>query len=195
MAVIRETIERYENQTVEDLQLLPEGTLAELIDGEIVMSPSPTRVHQHISRILSVELEIYIRAHGTGVMYFAPIDVHLSRQYVFQPDIIYVSRERALDILGDVVRGAPDLVIEILSPSTGYYDLTKKRDAYERFGVKEYWIVDPERKRVEVLVLKDGTYRSDQTITTDGTARSVLLEGFAVDVAPLFDMPDYSRGK
>jgi Uma2 family endonuclease len=113
----------------------------------------------------------------------------------YRPDIIYVAPARAGLVGKDAVYGAPDLVMEILSPSTGYYDLTKKRDAYERFGVREYWIVDPERKRVELLVLEDGTYRSDQTITTDGTARSVLLEGFAVDVAPLFDMPDYSRGK
>ena len=185
MAVIRETIERYANQTVEDLQLLPEGTFAELIDGEIVLSPAPTRLHQHISRILSFELESHIRSRGGGVMYFAPIDVHLSREYVFQPDIIYISDERA-DILGDQVYGAPDLVIEILSPSTGYYDLTKKRDAYERFGVKEYWIVDPERKRVEILVLEGESYRTDQVISSTGTANSVLLDGLEVDVAPLF---------
>jgi Uma2 family endonuclease len=77
----------------------------------------------------------------------------------------------------------------VLSPSTAYYDLTKKREAYERAGVREYWIVDPERETVEVLALEGERYVSRQQLAGTGTARSVLLEGFSLDIAPLFTWP------
>jgi Uma2 family endonuclease len=195
MAVIRETIERYENQTVADLELLPEGTLAELIEGVILMSPAPTVLHQFALTSILFELTSFVRSAHGGYVLSSPLDVHLAERYVLQPDIIYIAPAHAELVRKDAVYGAPDLVIEILSPSTGYYDLTKKRDAYERFGVKEYWIVDPERKQVEVLVLEAGSYRSDQTITAEGTARSVLLDGFEVNVPPLFELRDHRRGK
>jgi Uma2 family endonuclease len=189
MTVIRETIERYVGQTVEDLAALPEGTLAELIDGEIIMSPSPNRLHRHVVQELFLALAGHVRARKSGQLFLAPFDVHLSEQYVFQPDIIFIARERVEEVLGEFVYGSPDLVIEILSPSTAYYDLTKKREAYEAFGVKEYWIVDPERNRVEILVHDKGAYRTDQVVTGRGRARSVLLAGLEVDIEPLFEHP------
>lgn len=195
MNTIRETIELYHAQTVEDLHLLPEGTLAQLIDGEILMSPAPTVLHQFALTSILYELTSFVRSDRGGYVLSWPLDVHLAERYVLQPDIIYIAPAHAELVRKDAVYGAPDLVIEILSPSTGYYDLTKKRDAYERFGVKEYWIVDPERKQVEVLVLEAGSYRSDQTITAEGTARSVLLDGFEVNVPPLFELRDHRRGK
>ena len=127
---------------------LPEGTLAQLINNQIVMSPAPLDRHQAISMELSSELFYYVRSKQLGTVRTAPYDVYLDRHNAFQPDIIFISNEQ-LDLIDkDGFYGAPALVIEILSPTTAKYDLEEKKDIYERYGVKEYWIVDPADKSV-----------------------------------------------
>jgi Uma2 family endonuclease len=115
---------RVPHQTVRDFEALPEGTLAQLIDGEIVMSPSPTyqlqRVIGHLFRVIDEWTQ-----HGAcGDVVLSPMDVYLGERDAFQPDLILITPERR-HIIRDPIHGAPDLVVEVLSPSTGYYDLTK----------------------------------------------------------------------
>lgn len=185
------TVHIVPGQTLDDLRALPEGTLAQLIDGEIIMSPSPNVLHQYIVTTLGRMLGNFIAERGLGVVFVAPIDVRLGAQS-FQPDVVFVSGERS-GILGEQeIEGAPDLVVEVLSPSTGYYDLTKKREAYERAGVKEYWIVDPERGTVEVLMLEGEGYRTAAE-AREGRIGSTLLDGFAVEVEQLFEVGGQHR--
>jgi Uma2 family endonuclease len=133
---------------LEVFKMLPEGTCAELIDNSLYMSPAPTLDHQDVVSNLLATLYIFVKKNNLGKLYPGPVDVYLNRTNAFQPDIVFVAKEN-LDILKeDGIYGTPDLVIEILSPGTKKLDLTKKKDAYEKAGVKEYWVVDPATKGV-----------------------------------------------
>ena len=177
------------NRTYEDFAALPEGTLAQLIDGDIIVSPAPNVKHQLVISRLSRLLANFVNDRNLGVVFGSPLDVRLTLNRVFQPDIVFVARER-LAILGEQeVEGAPDLVVEVLSRSTGTYDLTKKRSAYEEAGVREYWIVDPDGESVEVLELQEGTYSTATRVQDGGPVLSRLLAGFEVDAAHLFATP------
>lgn len=137
---------------------LPEGTPVQLIENNIVMAPAPLYKHQRISNDINVKLSNFVNKNKSGEVLAAPFDVFLDEVNVFQPDIMFISNNNK-DIIGkDGLHGAPDLVIEILSPSTAKYDLNQKRVVYQRSGVKEYWIVDPESKETQGYVLKDGRY-------------------------------------
>ncbi|MGH2643277.1 MAG: Uma2 family endonuclease [Chitinophagaceae bacterium] len=121
---------------------LPEGTPAQLIEDNIVMEPSPTYYHQNILMKLGSQLHDYIEKHHLGEVLVAPLDVYLGKKNVFQPDILFVSNERLSMMKKDGMHGAPDLVVEILSPATAKYDLEEKKDVYERYGVKEYFVIE-----------------------------------------------------
>ncbi|MCH7976583.1 MAG: Uma2 family endonuclease [Bacteroidetes bacterium] len=181
------------NRTYDDFAALPEGTLAQLIDGDIIVSPAPNVKHQLVVSRLSTLFANFVDERRLGVVFGSPLDVRLTLNRVFQPDIVFVARER-LGILGEQeVEGAPDLVVEVLSRSTGTYDLTKKRSAYEEAGVAEYWIVDPESETVEILELEEGVYRTAVRSKSGGHISSGLLEGFEVDTATLFEEPGRHR--
>ena len=105
-------------------------------------------------------LQHFVVENSLGEVYVAPFDVKLSETEVYQPDLLFISADRLTIIAEQQVNGAPDLVVEVLSPATGYYDLTKKRRVYEVSGVKEYWIVDPIECTVEVLENVEGTYET-----------------------------------
>jgi Uma2 family endonuclease len=142
--------------TYDDLEKIPEerpGDRHELIDGELVVTPSPTPVHQVVSRSIFRRLDHHVESNHLGTVLYAPVDVRLTPDNVLIPDILFVSRDRA-HIVGDkAIDAPPDLVVEILSPGTRQRDLDVKRELYARFGVQEYWIVDPEAKTIVVLVL------------------------------------------
>ena len=177
------------DRTYADFAALSEGTLAQLFDGLLVMSPAPNIFHQIITHRVSRWLGNYAEEHDVGLVLEAPIDVRLGPERVLQPDIVFVAADR-LGILGkQEIEGAPDLVVEVLSPSTGAYDLTQKRRLYEEAGVREYWIVDPAEKTVEVLALTDGGYQSAARVRRKGMAGSVLLAGFGVEAEALFTDP------
>lgn len=135
--------------TAAEYEMLPEGPPQQLIDGEIIMSPSPSSLHQQIIVKLTVLLENYIIKDALGQVLISPIDVFFKEDEVYQPDIIFISKERK-NIIGENVKGVPDLVVEVLSPSNAYYDLTHKKNVYEETGVKEFWVVDPEGKSIEI---------------------------------------------
>jgi Uma2 family endonuclease len=172
--------------TVDDYRRLPEGAPFQLIDGQLVMSPAPRVVHQRLVNELLFLLNAFVRDAGLGgVVLPAPTDVRLGDDVV-QPDVLFVAGARRAIIGEQAVEGAPDLVAEVLSPSTAYTDLRSKRALYARHGVREFWIVDPPRCEVEVLVLNGDRFRRDQAAQDDGVVRSRLLDGFTVDVAALF---------
>ena len=160
---------------MEVYKTLPEGTLAELIDNVIYMSPSPISKHQVILNKINVQLYNHLEKNKIGVVYVAPLDVYLDEESnALQPDISVVLNEgKARVDENGYVHGAPDLIVEILSSGNREYDLVKKKALYERFGVKEYWVVDPETRLAQGFQLKNGKYTSLQDQV--GKIESLLL--------------------
>jgi len=142
-------------------KMLPEGTLAELINGQIYMSPTPTNRHQRISGKLYLQLSDFIDKHNLGEVFFAPMDIYLDdSKNAVQPDLIFISNQNRSQPEDDIPYvGIPDLLVEILSPSNNKHDLITKKDLYEKFGVKEYWIIDPSSKESIVYQLIGKEYK------------------------------------
>jgi Uma2 family endonuclease len=173
--------------TYEDYRQLPEGAPYELIRGHLVMSPSPTVQHQRLVRRVSRALDDHVqRSDAGGEVLFAPMDVHLSDATVVQPDVLYVSAARADRIGEQEITGAPDLVVEVVSPSTSHRDVFDKKRLYEANEVREYWIVDPDSETVEVHTLTDEGLSLHERHVETGPAASALLDGFTVDLDALF---------
>lgn len=171
--------------TYEDYALLPDdGKRYEVIRGELYMSAAPRPLHQRVIFRLSYFLESFLEVHKVGTAFGAPIDVLLPEKLgdPVQPDILFV-REDRLGIVGETyIEGAPDLAIEVLSPSNPAHDRSLKYLLYEEAGVPEYWIIDPLDRTVEVYVLKEGTYEQLGKWSEGETAHSTVLEGFSVPV-------------
>jgi len=172
-------------KSVDDYMSLPEGTLAELIEGEIIMSPSPRPRHQRISGNLYRALFKYLEGTSLGKVFQAPMDVHLTTGDVFQPDVLAILAAN-FSIIQDWIRGAPDLVLEILSPENSVRDRFVKRERYAKGGVKEYWIVDDESKSVEVLRLREGKYEPAGYFEIADTIVSPVLPGLSLPVRDVF---------
>lgn len=181
------TLPQKKIHTYEDYQALPEGAPYQLIGGELIMTPSPNPNHQRISKRLAFILYGYVEKNkNLGEVLYSPLDVYLEDTEVYQPDIIFVSKER-LNIIGEKkIEGAPDMVMEILSPSTAYYDLKHKMTAYAKHGVKEYWIVDPMEKSMEIFENRDKEFTLISKATGAGQVKSKLIEGFEVQTEEIF---------
>ena len=158
----------------------------ELLKGELVMSPSPKEIHQHISGSLYLKLGAFVRERSLGKVYFAPFDVVLSDTNVVQPDLLFVSNARADIITPDNVQDAPDLVVEILSPATAERDRTLKLDLYAQYGVKEYWIVDPDAETITVLLRGESGFDVVSVYGEREILRSPTLEEFSVALEEIF---------
>ena len=173
--------------TYEDYQHTPEDKRYELLDGELVMVPAPNLEHQRIGIRLGVLLHGFVQERGLGEVFHAPCDVVLSNTDVVQPDLLFVSNERAHLLLGgDNVRGAPDLVVEILSPSTAGRDRTLKRALYAKYGVKEYWLVDSDARTATVLRLGEDAFEVEAIYGEGQTMTSPTLAGFSVGLKEIF---------
>jgi Uma2 family endonuclease len=157
----------------------------ELIEGVIVVTPSPAPMHQIIIHRLAVLLDPQIVASGLGQVMEAPLDVYLEDRNVLQPDVVVLLHDR-MNLLGPAnIEAAPSLAIEVLSPSTSRRDQGIKRDLYARFGVPEYWIVDPVARTVTICFdPRDGRY-SQETTAVD-TAASATIPGLSVELTALF---------
>ncbi len=152
---------------------LPEGTLCQLINNQLIMSPVPIILHQVTLNEINIEISNFLRKNNLGKVFIAPLDVYFSDENIFQPDIIFVKNENANKIKRKGLIGAPDLVIEILSPSTSQLDYEAKKLVYERFGVEEYFIVDPNTKSVDSFFLKEGKFYKQKDST--GRIESKIL--------------------
>jgi Uma2 family endonuclease len=170
--------------TYEDYCSLPEdGWIYEIIEGELYMSPAPRPIHQENSGNLFAAFRDYGRKHDAGKAYNAPIDVLLSGLAApVQPDVIFIVKARLDIVKEERVEGAPDIIVEVLSPWNWIVDRHKKFQAYAKAGVREYWIVDPKARTIELYSLFGATYVLIGKYGVGETVRSEVLQGFEVKV-------------
>ncbi len=173
--------------TYEDYRTAPPDKRYELLDGDLLLTPAPSLKHQSVQVRLGRRLAQFIEERALGEFFFAPCDVVLSDVDVVQPDLLFVSRERERLLSGgENVRGAPDLVVEILSPATADRDRGYKRTLYAKHGVTEYWLVDPATETAWIHRLQDGALEVAHMFRRGQMLRSPLLAGFEVDLDDIF---------
>ena len=163
--------------TYDDYLKTPDDKRYELIEGELLMTPSPITNHQRISGRIEFELRKFVSENDLGEVFDAPYDVHLDDENVVQPDIMFISKERSKIIGEKNLQGAPDLVVEILSESTAYRDLIQKKRLYARFCVKEYWIVIPEEESVGIYSIKNDVFILHKSFGKNETLESPVMKG------------------
>lgn len=163
-----------------------DGKRYELIDGEVIVSPSRGEKHQRASGRLYVSWAVHVEKNKLGRVYYAPFDVVFSEKTALQPDLLFISKAR-LGIIGpEYIIGAPDLVAEILSPSRPAYDRVTKLEQYALYSVAEYWIIDPMAENVEIYLLVGKRYELKGTFTASQMLRTPLLPGWELSVSSLF---------
>jgi len=184
--------------TYDDFVLFPDdGKRHELIGGEHYVTPSPNTKHQTVSVNLTGFIWSYLQAHPIGQLFAAPFDVVLSQFDVVEPDLIYLSNARAADVLTTKhIKGVPELVVEITSPSTRRRDESIKRRLYERMGVSEYWVVDSELDDVRIYRRSRGPRAREGfekpielSAEANGVLTTPLLPGLEIGLARLFPEP------
>ncbi len=177
----------HQRMTADEFAALPEGPpYFQLVEGELFFMASPTRLHQKIVFKLAFSIETHLRAFpGTGEVYVAPSDVKLDEGNVFEPDIYFVSREREGILTDQGATGAPDIVVEVLSPSTLRLDREKKRGVYFRAGVRELWFVLPDRRQVEIHLPTLGG-ETVRTLSSGDALTTEILAGWSSPVEELF---------
>ncbi|MCI0750741.1 MAG: Uma2 family endonuclease [Flammeovirgaceae bacterium] len=152
---------------MEVYKMLPEGTLAEVINGTLYMSPAPSTEHQRIILKIITQMSAFVEQHRSGEVFVAPYDVYLDEHSnVVQPDIVYIPTNKKDLILKNGFHGVPDLIVEILSPGNSSHDSGTKKELYEKFGVKEYWIVDPDTKQATGYSLLNKNYEGIGTFNS-----------------------------
>ena len=171
--------------TYQDYVELPDDRRYEIIDGELYEMTAPTFRHQDILFNLTLIFGPYTRNNRLGKARFAPIDVIFAEGDIVQPDLVFVSEARRHIIQDHGIVGAPDLVVEVLSPSTEAHDRNRKAQLYERHGVAEYWMVDMEAETIEVRRLRGGEY-GDAEIYDSGFVSTPLIPGLNVALADVF---------
>jgi len=157
-----------------------------VIGGKLLMPPAPSTRHQDISGNLGFIIRIFVKSHNLGKVYNAPTDVVFSSINVVQPDIVFIAKNRLNIIKEKGIFGAPDWVIEIVSSSTNKIDIKLKKDLYEHFGVREYWIVYPEEEKVKVYLLKGGNYKFKGTFLKNDILQVNTIEGLKVTLKEVF---------
>ena len=172
--------------TYADYLKTPDDERYELLNGKLAMAAAPLLYHQYILRKLLNKMSDYIDERIFGELYSSPADVVLSDRDVVKPDILFVSNERSHILTRENVRGAPDLVVEILSPATAERDRTVKLDLYALHGVKEYWIVDPDAGTITVLLRGEVGFEVNGIYGEGQSLRSPTLEGFSVAPEEIF---------
>jgi len=176
----RWTYARYLRETAE-------GEYFSVIGGERLMSPSPNRWHQTVLINLAVHLRNHVKQNRLGAALIAPLDVFFSEHEFVQPDFLFVANEHANRLTDNGVSGPPDLVVEIVSPGSVRADRVTKRNLYAKYGVREYWIVSPTERTVEVLALKGNDYGLAGLYEEAETVLSPMLPGLAIKVEQLFE--------
>ena len=151
------------------------------------MTPAPGWKYQRISREIEIRLVQHVKKNNLGEIFYAPTDVFFNRENVFQPDILFISKGRE-ELLGEngYINGAPDLVVEILSPGTAAIDTIEKKEIYEKYGVKEYWVVDGERHSVYLYSLKDSGYELSQKAGKGEKLHSDVVKSFELSIDEIF---------
>jgi Uma2 family endonuclease len=172
-----------------DYLSLPEGRY-ELLEGSLIMTPSPSRRHQAINGTLYMALRAFVQSQNLGWVYIAPLDVTLSVEdpsTVVQPDLLFVARAHAARLTESGVQGPPDLIVEIVSPGSIRLDAVKKRALYDRHGVPEYWLVLPEQDQVEIFCRARGGFARPQLLEANDVLTTPLLPGFELTLRQVFE--------
>ncbi len=159
----------------------------ELLDGEIVKKKAPAPRHQFILSELNDQIKSYVKANQLGRVVFAPIDVFLDEFTAPQPDLVFVATDKLGLITNDGIMGAPTMVVEIISPTSVYRDRVTKKNLYERFGIQEYWLVDPADAYIEIFTLANGRYELLSAASVqEGMLISNALPSLTLDLTGLF---------
>jgi Uma2 family endonuclease len=191
IAKVQETCEkpvRKPPTSVEEYLAMPEGApYFQFINGEAVYFPTQTLHHQSIILDVLIPMNAFVSANNLGKVLLSPLDLYLNDRELYMPDLMFASNERLHILTKKNVQGAPDLVVEVLSPSTGYYDLSHKKMVYEREGVREYWLVYPDELRIEVLQNTDNGFIVLNQARKQGVVSSAVLEGFSLDITEIFE--------
>jgi len=172
--------------TYDDYLKLDDANQYELIGGKLILVPAPRTIHQKVTRKLIQIIGTFIDRNDLGELYGAPIDVLLTNTDKPQPDILFISKKRIDIITEKNIQGAPDLIIEILSPSTSSRDKVEKSRLYYNHGVKEYWIVDPDIKVIEVLSPGKEYWNIAGAYGMDDIVASPLLAGLEIPLKDIF---------
>jgi len=174
--------------TYEDYLKFPDndGIRKEIIEGELYMTPAPSTRHQLVLKKIFRLLDNYVLQHGLGEVLFAPCDVIFSSINVMQPDILFISNENLKILTEKNIQGAPDLLVEILSPFSTDNDRFYKKLVYEKFGVKEYWIVDPVEKIIEIWTRRTKKFVLFSKKQQHESIQSPLLEGLKFELSEIF---------
>ena len=174
--------------TYDDFVNFPDdGQRHELIDGEHYVTPSPATIDQRLVGRLYLALGNWLQDHPVGEVFLAPFDVVLSQHDVVEPDLLLVLSDQSEIVTPLHVRGAPALVVEVLSPGTRRRDLGLKRQLYDRVGVREYWLVDPDERTVTICRRSsDGAFADNMPLGDAGVISSAVLPGFSLRIGQLF---------
>jgi Uma2 family endonuclease len=173
--------------TYDDFVLFPEdGLRHEILDGEHYVSAAPYLRHQAVLVEFTTALHFFLKANPLGELFPGPVDVLLSRHDIVEPDLVFVSNERLSILTEKNIQGPPDLVVEVLSNSTKHIDQGLKLERYERFGVQEYWIVDPDRNTITVYRLEGERFQKAAVLSTEDVLRTPLLPGLELQLTEIF---------
>lgn len=179
------TIEK-KKYTYQDYLQTPDEERYELINGELLMAPAPIPNHQRILREVGYYILEFLKKTKLGEVFYASCDIYFDEENTVQPDIFFIAKERR-NIIGEKkIEGAPDITIEIVSSNSAYRDLVKKKNLYAKFYVKEYWIVMPEEKAIEIYTLKEKNYHLYKSFTENDTLTSPILKGFQLILREIF---------
>jgi len=177
------TVETFRGMYLEDT----DTHYYELMEGEVVKRSAPAIIHQRILRKLLVAINSFVESTKAGEIFCAPIDVLLDNYNLLQPDLVFISNVQKNIITNFGIKGAPEIVIEILSPTSVMRDRFAKKRIYQRSGVKEYWLVSPEYEEIEIFVLKDNVYDLFSAATkTEGKLESSVLKEMQLDLKQIF---------
>lgn len=181
-------IEKVNWETFRELELAEDDLfIYELFDGEIMKRSAPSLIHQRISRKLLGKMDAYIEEKKLGEIFSAPVDLNLDEHNAFQPDLAFISKERSFLIEDDdYIKGAPDLVVEIISPGTVKKDRVIKKNLCERFAIREYWLVDPLNKGIEIYIMQEDKYVLHDLQEITGKISSTVLAGFELELGHIF---------
>lgn len=173
--------------TYSDYLLLPDnGKRYEILEGELLMSPAPNAKHQTTLIRLVRILSAYVEKNILGQVFIAPFDVVISKNDVVQPDLIFIPTKNEFKIKSSHMEGAPDLVVEIVSPGSAQRDRIIKRKIYALHGVKEFWLVHPEKEQIQILRLEKGDFKRIAELKREDILTSPLLSGLEIRLVDVF---------
>lgn len=173
--------------TYADYLKIDDNNRYEIFNGELCRVPAPSTNHQSVSRNLEFLLWNFVKQKGLGNVFDAPIDIVFDDDEVFQPDIVFIKSENQSIVGKNAIQGVLDLIVEIVSPSSAFYDTIEKKEVYGKYGVKEYWLVFPDEKVIEIFILGKEGYVEFCKSKKKGIVKSNVLEGLEIDSKDVFE--------